>query len=107
MEIKLFSEPNKNYEGFKAFLLRRNPSEKFAIKYLTYLNSSLVQYKTKSIAGVVNIFEVNQISTIHEIYHAVKKDKTNIRLHNIYSGVISAYIKYLTGNELRESANKK
>ena len=36
------------------------------------------------------------------IYDKVKADSNNVRLHNVYSGVISAYIKFLNGQELRK-----
>ena len=88
--------------GFRDFLLKRNPSESFAAKYMTYLTCSLVRSYTKNISGCDSIYEVENLTQLNEIYQRVKADKNNIRLHNIYSGVVSAYIKYITGNELRK-----
>lgn len=96
------SEITTKSNEFKEFLLRRNPSEKFADKYIAYLNSSLVRNTTRHFTGNENIFAVSNILTLQYIYITVKKDKANIRLHNIYSGVISAYIKFLSGTQLRK-----
>lgn len=95
-------EPLVKRNGFREFLLKRNPSKSFADKYMTYLNSSLVRNKTKDISGYDNIYNVESLAQLNEIYQLVKADEANIRLHNIYSGVVSAYIKYITGNELRK-----
>lgn len=69
---------------------------------MTYLKSSLVKNKIKSISGCDSIYDVDSLAHLNSIYQSVKLDKANIRLHNIYSGVVSAYIKYVTGNELRK-----
>ena len=95
-------DPLVKRNGFRDFLLRRNPSESFAIKYMTYLTSSLVRSVTKNISSCDNIYKVDSLTHLNEIYQSVKADKSNVRLHNIYSGVVSAYIKYITGNELRK-----
>lgn len=102
MKSLILSEPSVKSNGFKKFLLKRNPSEKFATKYITYMNSSLIRRKTKLIARVSNIYEVSSLPLLYKIYNEVKIESSNIRLHNIYSGVLSAYIKYLTGNKLRK-----
>lgn len=93
--------------GFRDFLLKRNPSGSFANKYVTYLNSKVVKNKTKLISGKEEIYSVESLSLLNEIYFEVKTDSDNIRLHNIYSGVVSAYIKFLTGNELRKMVVSK
>lgn len=93
-------------EEFRGFLLNRNPSEKFAEKYIGYLSSGLIKRHTKELANKENIFLVDFVSCLMNIYHNVKIDANNKRLHNIYSGVISAYIKFLTGRELRKMAEK-
>lgn len=95
-------EPTVKRNGFRDFLLKRNPSETFALKYMTYLTSSLVRSKTKNVTGYDNIYKIENLSLLNKIYQLVKADKNNVRLHNIYSGVVSAYIKYITGNELRK-----
>lgn len=102
--IKL--EPFDKRRGFKDFLLRRNPSKTFAEKYMTYLTSSLVRSSTKQVSDQDDIFRVPSLKQLNEIYHLVKRDSSNIRLHNIYSGVVSAYIKYITGGELRKRVCK-
>lgn len=89
-------------DEFRGFLLKRNPSIKFAEKYINYLNSGIVKNYTYKIAKMDEIFSVDNISDLNKIYCKVKTDPNNIRLHNIYSGVISAYIKFLTGKELRK-----
>lgn len=95
-------DPLEKRNGFRDFLLKRNPSESFAAKYMTYLTSSLVRSNTKIISGYDSIFKVENLTQLNRIYQIVKADKSNVRLHNIYSGVVSAYIKYITGKELRK-----
>ena len=95
-------DPLEKRNGFRDFLLKRNPSESFAAKYMTYLTSSLVRSNTKNISGYDSIYKVDNLTQLNKIYQIVKSDKSNVRLHNIYSGVVSAYIKYITGNELRK-----
>lgn len=107
MNTNILSTSEDKIASFREFLLKRNPSEKFAIKYITYLSSSLIRSQTKHIAGVDSILEVTNLADLNKIYHGVKADSSNIRLHNVYSGVVSAYIKFLTGNELRKIASKK
>lgn len=99
-------EPLTKNRGFKEFLLRRNPSKSFADKYVTYLKSSLVRNITRQVVGNDDIYNVSTIKELNEIYHLVKGDDANIRLHNVYSGVVSAYIKYVTGNELRKRVSQ-
>lgn len=95
-------DPIEKRNGFRDFLLKRNPSESFAAKYMTYLTSSLVRSNTKNISDCDSIYKVENLTQLNEIYQRVKADKSNVRLHNIYSGVVSAYIKYITGNKLRK-----
>lgn len=99
-------EPLAKNRGFKEFLLKRNPSKSFADKYVTYLKSSLVRNMTRQVIGNDDIFNVSSLKELNEIYHLVKGEDANIRLHNVYSGVVSAYIKYITGNELRKRVSK-
>ena len=99
-------EPQAKNKGFKEFLLKRNPSKSFADKYVTYLKSSLVRNMTRQVIGNDDIFNVSSLKELNEIYHLVKGEDANIRLHNVYSGVVSAYIKYITGNELRKRVSK-
>jgi len=99
-------EPQAKNRGFKEFLLKRNPSKSFADKYVTYLKSSLVRNMTRQVIGNDDIFNVSSLKELNEIYHLVKGEDANIRLHNVYSGVVSAYIKYITGNELRKRVSK-
>lgn len=87
---------------FRKFLLLRNPSVKFADKYITYLGSSLIRNTIRDVASVNSIFEVTKMEDLLTIYDKVKADSNNVRLHNVYSGVISAYIKFLSGQELRK-----
>ena len=69
---------------------------------MKYLTSSLVRNTTKNISGYDSIYKVESLTQLNKIYQLVKADEANVRLHNIYSGVVSAYIKYITGNELRK-----
>lgn len=94
--------PLEKQNSFRNFLLKRNPSESFADKYMTYLTSPLVRNCAKKISGCDSIYKVDSLNQLNEIYQLVKADKNNIRLHNIYSGVVSAFIKFITGNELRK-----
>ena len=61
---------------------------------------------TRQVVGNDDIYNVSTIKELNEIYHLVKGDDANIRLHNVYSGVVSAYIKYVTGNELRKRVSQ-
>ncbi len=88
--------------SFKEFLLQRNPSQKFADKYIAYLSSGLVKSITKEISKVTDIFLVTDLNDLNSIYLKVKANSNNVRLHNVYSGAISAYIKFLSGKELRK-----
>lgn len=96
------ADPLYKKTEFRNFLLNRNPSKRFADKYITYLGSALVTNATKRIANVDNIYKVTTMNKLNDIYIAVKADTNNIRLHNIYSGVVSAYIKFLNGQDLRK-----
>lgn len=58
MHTNILSSVDEKITGFREFLMKRNPSEAFAIKYTTYLNSSLVRSLTKKEAGVDCIFDV-------------------------------------------------
>lgn len=95
-------EPTYKESQFRQFLLSRNPSVKFAKKYIKYLNHSIVKNVTMQIASVNSIFEVTEMSHLLLIYGMVKANANNIRLHNVYSGIISAYIKFLNGQDLRK-----
>lgn len=95
-------DPLEKRNGFRDFLLKRNPSESFAAKYMTYLTSRLIRSNTKNISGYDSIYKGDNLTQLNKIYQIVKSDKSNVRLHNIYSGVVSAYIKYITGNEMRQ-----
>jgi hypothetical protein len=96
-----------NREGFTRFLLERNPSPKFIRTYEIYLCSQIVKKYTKEVVGTDNIFEISKTDDIRDIYTQVKWDENNIRLHNVYSGAVSAYCKYLEGRPLRIKARKK
>ena len=41
--------PLEKQNGFRNFLLKRNPSESFAAKYMTYLTSRLVRSSAKNL----------------------------------------------------------
>lgn len=97
-------KPLEKQNGFRDFLLKRNPSESFAFKYMAYLTSSLVKRITKDVSDCDSIYKVKSLTKLNKIYQLVKVDNANVRLHNVYSGVVSAYIKYITGNELRKKA---
>ena len=92
---------------FSKYLLNRNPSEKFVRTYGIYLRSNIVRKYVQNKSEVDNIFDVTDMDVLLDIYDAVKLDDNNIRLHNVYSGAISAYIKYLDGRPLRIKAKKK
>ena len=87
---------------FRRFLLLRNPSVKFADKYITYLGGSLIRNAVRDVASVNSIFEITKMGDLLTVYGIVKADSNNVRLHNVYSGVISAYIKFLNDQELRK-----
>ena len=94
-------------KGFVQFLLDRNPSEKFIRTYTIYLKSSVVRKYTQGIAKTQDIFQIADKEDLLDVYDAVKLDDDNIRLHNVYSGAVSAYIKFLEGRTLRIKAGEK
>ena len=105
---KLVEErPDVKKSRFRNFLLQRNPSVKFADKYLLYLDSSLVKKYLKDLAGTENIYSIKSIELLQAIYEVLKNDDNNKRLHNVYSGVVSAFIKFLTHKELRRPIWKR
>ena len=91
---------------FKEFLLNRNPSNSFANKYITYLNGSVVKNAVHDVCSKQSIWEISDMSELMTIYNLVRANKDNVRLHNVYSGVISAYMKFLQGKELRRRVVK-
>ena len=93
--------PKEKENGFSQFLLNRNPSAKFIRTYGIYLRGNVVRHYTKSIAHIPDIFMIEDMDLLYDVYDAVKLDENNIRLHNVYSGAVSAYIKYLVGKPLR------
>jgi tRNA1(Val) A37 N6-methylase TrmN6 len=107
MDTVLNSTPANKESAFRDYLLARNPSESFARKYLTYMHSSLIRRLAHRIAKVGGIYQVNNIDLLQDIYEVLKKEPDNVRLHNVYSGVLSAYMKFLTGKELRKRVIKK
>lgn len=90
---------------FRSFLLGRNPSEKFVKTYFVYLNSMMVKTACQAISNVSDIFEVEDRTQLELIYSNVKKQDRNIANHNVYSGAISAYLKFLDGRTLRPMRN--
>ena len=98
--------PVEKQNGFSQFLLDRNPSAKFIRTYGIYLRSNVVRQYTQSIAHTSDIFKIEDMDQLLDIYDEVKLDENNIRLHNVYSGAVSAYIKYLEGKPLRIKVNK-
>ena len=90
---------------FRSFLLSRNPSEKFVKTYFVYLNSSIVKTECAGVANAKDIFYINDRTMLENIYANVKKHDRNIANHNVYSGAISAYLKFLDGRTLRPMRN--
>ena len=105
--VLIKSAPAKKESAFRDYLLARNPSESFARKYLAYMHSSLIKQLAQRIAMVGDVYQVNSLDRLQDIYDVLKKEPDNIRLHNVYSGVLSAYMKFLTGKELRKRVIKK
>jgi len=91
-------------DGFRDFLLERNPNERFVNTYFVYLNSSIVKRTISKICGKDDIFCVSSMEPLSQVYESVKQEPQNKRHHNVYSGAISAYIKYLQGKPLRPIA---
>ena len=103
--IRLTAEKKK--ELFREFLLARNPSEKFARTYFTYLHSTIVRKACAENTTTDDIFSVESFDDIENIYDEVKLDDKNIANHNVYSGAVSAYKKFLIGKPLRPMVAKK
>lgn len=99
--------PKEKETAFSNYLLERNPSQKFVRTYGIYLRSRVVVKYVQEYAHKDDIFKVVDMEELLDIYDAVKLDDNNIRLHNVYSGAVSAYIKYLEGKPLRLKAKKK
>ena len=100
----------ENMQAFRQYLLQRNPSVAFTTRYITYLQGSVVSAAIYKVCGKnITIDEVGTIKELQAIYTELKNNPDNQRLHNIYSGAVSAYIKFLTGQPLRAmvSANEK
>jgi len=91
---------------FEKFLLARNPSERFVKTYFRYLNSAVVCNATRKVSSQINILSVTDMKQLEEIYREVKNNPNNIKYHNVYSGAISAYIKFLNGTPLRKAVVK-
>lgn len=105
--VLMKSTPANKESAFRDYLLARNPSESFARKYLAYMHSTLIKQLVQRIAKVGDIYQVNRINLLQDIYDVLKTEPDNVRLHNVYSGVLSAYMKFLTGKELRKRVIKK
>lgn len=108
LDMKTINLPAKEKETeFSKYLLERNPSEKFIRTYGIYLRSNVVKKYVQENSRKQDIFQVEDLEELFDIYDAVKLDDNNIRLHNVYSGAISAYIKFLEGKPLRIKASKE
>jgi hypothetical protein len=103
--IRLTAEKKKKL--FREFLLARNPSEKFARTYFIYLHSTVVRRACAENTSTDDIFSVENIDIIENIYDKVKLDDKNIANHNVYSGAVSAYRKFLMGKPLRTRVGEK
>lgn len=103
--IRLTAEKKK--ELFRQFLLARNPSEKFVRTYFTYLNSTVVKKACIEHTSTDDIFSLVCFDDIENIYDEVKLDDKNVANHNVYSGAVSAYKKFLVGKPLRPMVTKK
>lgn len=102
--IRLTAERKK--ELFREYLLARNPSEKFAHKYFIYLHSTVVRKACLNNTLIDDIFSIENFDDIEIIYDKVKFDDKNIANHNVYSGAVSAYKKFLLGKPLRSMIKK-
>lgn len=88
--------------AFLDFLKRRNPTSNFPQRYVGYMNSRIIYNAAMKYAATEDIFSISNPKIVKKIYLEVKSDANNIRLHNIYSGVVSAYLKFLEGKDLRK-----
>lgn len=100
--MKIPLDVKKRKDLFLVFLLARNPSQRFANTYLVYLNSTIVKDACRMVAGCESILEVTAIDTVQKVYKVVKMSQKNILHHNVYSGAVSAYLKFLSGKSLRK-----
>ena len=64
---------------FKEFLIKRNPSKKFADKYATYLTSNVIKNNAMSLYGTKSILDIDDVVKLNKVYLAVKFDAANIR----------------------------
>ena len=94
-------------DGFRDFLLERNPNKRFVNTYFVYLNSPLVRRAISRVCGKEDIFCVSNIDHLSLIYDVIKQEPQNRRNHNVYSGAVSAYMKFLQGKPLRPIAKVK
>jgi hypothetical protein len=87
LDMKTINLPAKEKETeFSKYLLERNPSEKFIRTYGIYLRSNVVKKYVQENSRKQDIFQVEDLEELFDIYDAVKLDDNNIRLHNVYSG---------------------
>lgn len=105
MKDILKKETDLKKSMFKDFLLSRNPSEKFVRTYFVYLNSSIVKAECLAVSKTADVFAVQDRDALEKIYSSVKTKDKNIANHNVYSGAISAYLKFLDGRTLRPMRN--
>lgn len=70
------------------------------------MNGALVIMACQSVAKCDIIYMISSETTVQDIYQVVKASNRNITNHNVYSGAVSAYAKYLTGIPLRKKAEK-
>lgn len=103
----MISSPIDRKNGFREFLMKRNPSPKFVKTYFVYLRSTVVKKALLKYTNCSDIFMVTDDNPLQAVYDAVKGDPDNIRLHNIYSGAVNAYRKFLCGKNLRAIIRKQ
>lgn len=91
---------------YRAYLLGRNPSEKFIRTYFVYLGGSIVKKYLTALCGTDDIFAISDVNKLSIAYEQIKVDENNVRLHNVYSGAVGSYIKFLQGKPLRVIAKQ-
>ena len=81
------------------FLKQLQVSERTKDNYIRSLRSSFIRDVLREYCGTADIFEVDDIKQLWEVYSVVNVHPTNVNSHRNYSTAIMKYIRYLNNGE--------
>ena len=67
--------------------------------YKSALNSSFLKEELKGTFEVLDIFEINDIEKLWQLYSKINLHPRNIKNHRAYSAAIMKYIRFLNNGE--------